>query len=121
MPLEKTQRTIKEKKKKEEWRGASRGRARSAFTPSYLSMQHQTVPRELSTSFFPISSRIILASERKGLNDSRTISGDSGTWILFILHETAGSTELARPWKDREEEKTSQRHPWTATWLQPGS
>lgn len=43
---------------------------------------NRSVPRELSTSFFLISSRIISASERKGLNDSRAISGDFRTFCL---------------------------------------
>lgn len=62
----------------------------------------RSVPRELTTSFFLISSRIILASERK---DSERSSGDFSRFLNVLFTLGRGSVGLAaregREWKKR--------------------
>lgn len=108
----------KKKRGKKERRAVHRAEERSAFTPFYLSMRcsaGQFRARALSTSFFLISSRIIPASERRGLNDSPAISGDSRTFCLPSARDLRErETAEARSARGRTRtEKTSQRHPWT--------
>jgi len=122
MLLEKMQRAIKKKKKKNGARCIAR---KSEVRSPHLIYQcvaapnSRSVPRELSTSFFLISVRIILEWKER----LERFSGDFRRFpnILFTLHETAGLSEEVSSLAWRRMKKTSQRHPWTATCLQPRS
>lgn len=121
MPLEKTQRAIKRRKgRKKKKCGASRGRTKCVHPILSINALHQTAGQFRASSRLPSSwyrGRIILASERKGLNDSRMISGDFRTFCLPFYCRARPSSAARRKDEERKKRVNDIRERGCAAWL----